>query len=139
MEILATYRSQHDEILKIGSRIEKLMDQKLLAQNASEIRSALATIAKKIVLHLALEDKSLYPTLLSYSDNKVHEIAENFQKEMNNIAGDFKEYINFWRQDSAIEHDPAGFLTQTENIFSVLKSRIKRVYEELFPLIEDYS
>ena len=110
---------------------------KLKAQpkDARGLRDLLSALAGKLTVHLAMEDRSLYPRLAEVNVQNSRGIAQAFQKEMGGLAGAFSEYNQKW-QVNAIAADPAGFARDTHAVFAAIGRRIARENNELYPLAD---
>lgn len=127
--------NQHSELKKIIANLSDLLHPDIIKSNSIELASMLTKFSSKMNLHLALEDKILYPNLISHSDRKISQKAKIFMKEMGNIKKKFGIYINRWRFSSNINSIPMDFINESHSIFEVLSKRIKREDEDLFPLL----
>lgn len=127
--------NQHSELKKIIANLSDLLHPDIIKSNSIELASMLTKFSSKMNLHLALEDKILYPNLISHSDRKISQKAKIFMKEMGNIKKEFGIYINRWRFSSNINSIPMDFINESHSIFEVLSKRIKREDEDLFPLL----
>ena len=136
MSRTARYREQHADIARIVTDLEAELDVGKLAADASKARSLLSSLAGKIKLHLAAEDSHLYPELAKSSNEKLRTVATRFSKEMGPIANAFIGYVEKWPTPTAIKSNPAGFVTDTKSVMSVLKERIKKETQELYPLAD---
>lgn len=87
-----------------------------------------------LLLHLAQEDHLMYPRLRSSPDPLTREIAERFQREMGDLATNYRAYALRWGA-SAIAADWNGFRTESRKIIAALQRRIRREETELYPRI----
>ena len=133
------YREQHDSLLEIAGTLSKQLDPQSLGENAQSARQTLSSLLGKLNVHLSMEDKSLYPQLLSDSDHKIKLTAENFVSEMGDIGKVLTEYKTKWASALPIQENPADFITETEGILSALGDRISRENNELYPLLDNQS
>lgn len=126
------YRRQHDELVKIVTEISKFLDKQKLESGAEQVVTMLSQFSGKIKMHLALEDESLYPRLLSHSDSKIKDMAQKFQKEMGAIKPQVEAYSKKWLTAKNIHAQPDVFITETKGLFEALANRIKRENTELY-------
>lgn len=129
----ARFRRQHDEIMTIVQNISSLLTDDL-KEDARKVPPLLSTLAGKLTVHLAMEDNALYPSLLK--DDKLRPLAERFMAEMGGISATFKEYVRKWPDAGAIEGQTADFIQETQRVFAILKERIIREDQELYPLVD---
>jgi hemerythrin-like domain-containing protein len=127
------FRRQHQDLLAMAGEIAG----KLKAEpgDARGLRNLLSAMAGKLTVHLAMEDKALYPRLAQVNVDNSRSIAEAFQQEMGNLAGSFADYNQKW-QVNVIAADPAGFARDTHAVFAAIGRRIARENAELYPLAD---
>jgi hypothetical protein len=128
-----TYRRQHRRLLELAGSISGQLSQG--AEAAQPMRSELSKLAGVLNLHLAMEDKGLYPSLTESDDPKTRETARAFAEEMGSLAGAFTSYNDRWTA-VAISQEPDVFAHETRRIFTALAARIDREDNELYPLLE---
>lgn len=129
------YRSQHAEIVKLVQAVQVFLVPGKLPGAAADARLKLSELAAKTALHLAMEDGSLYPSLMAHEDPKVRDTASRFNNEMSAIKEVFETYSAKWTE-SAIREDRSGFIEETNKLFVALCNRIHRENTELYPLLE---
>lgn len=130
------FQQQHSEMAEIVTAISGRLDTATLANEAREVVSLLAQLGGKLKMHLAAEDKSLYPAMFSSSNSEASQAAKKFMDEMGGLKGAFDQYSSKWRSYVAVQNDPAGFATETKSIFAALKDRVQREDKELYPLAD---
>lgn len=127
------FKRQHQEMLGIvGDIVGKLKSQ---PADAKALRTLLSALAGKLTVHLAMEDKALYPRLAQANVDNSRALANAFQQEMGGLAGIFADYNQKWQQN-AIQADPGGFALATQEVFGALGRRIARENAELYPLAD---
>jgi hypothetical protein len=127
------FKRQHQELLAmVGEIAGKLKSD---PADAKALRALLSGLAGKLTVHLAMEDKALYPRLAQVNVDNSRAMAATFQKEMGGLAGAFADYNQKWQQN-AILADPAGFARATQEVFGALGRRIARENAELYPLAD---
>jgi hypothetical protein len=131
-----SFRKHHDEIMAIAREINGMLDSTIADKVADNIRALLSRLAGLVNLHLAMEDKALYPTLLAHSDPAVAATARRFSDEMGSVAAAFVAYIGAWPTAAAIKADPVRFTTESKAIFNALSKRIHRENVELYVLLD---
>lgn len=85
-----------------------------------------------LAVHLAKEDKHLYPTLKMSSDAEIAAIARRFEAEMGGLAAAYAAYAQRW-DASAVADDWAGFCADTREVLTALRLRIRREERDLYP------
>jgi len=136
MTATASFRKQHGELLTVAGEIGKLLDAARLATDATSARTLLSNLAGKLKIHLAMEDKTLYPRLMQDPDPKVSAMAMRFADEMGGIAEVFGGYMERWPTAKAIQEAPQRFVTDTQKLFAALSTRIDRENNQLYPLLD---
>lgn len=132
-------RRQHDEMLQVATEIAGHLTPEGVEQHAEKISSLLSKLAGKLKMHLAMEDKSLYPKMLSSSDPVTKNIAEKFMAEMGELSTVFSKYIRDWNSPKAMRADSKQFITTTGEIFAAITKRIERENNQLYPKLEAVS
>lgn len=131
-----SFKTQHKEIADLVGQVEKMLDPASVTVKADEIRTLLVTLSGKLSVHLAMEDKVLYPAMINSSNATAKSTAEKFATEMGTIGGVFKGYTDKWKTGAAIKADAAGFITDTKGLFTALKDRVVREERDLYTLAE---
>lgn len=129
------YRQQHAEIARLVRGVEVFLSPGKLPAAAAAARLKLSELAAKVGLHLAMEDGSLYPSLMAHQDPRVRDKASHLNNEMSGVKGAFETYSRKWTE-AAIRDNPAGFIGETNKLFAALANRIHRESTELYPLLE---
>jgi len=128
------FRRQHQDLLAMVGEIMGMV-KTAGARDARELRNQLSALAGKLTVHLAMEDKALYPRLVQLDVENSRSVAKAFQKEMGGLAEGFAEYNQKW-QINAIAADWAGFARETQTLFGTIGRRIARENSELYPLAD---
>jgi hypothetical protein len=126
-------KAHHIKLRDLAGQILSAAKQPALAASGGAVRDLLTRMAGIVSVHLAAEDNSFYPRLLSDKRREVSEIAARFQQEMGGIKEAFGQYVKQWTRD-AIAADPTGFAQDTATVLSKLGSRMDREERELYPL-----
>jgi hypothetical protein len=126
-------RKQHVEILSSAREINALLSDNLSAVDAAAIRPMLSKLAGLISLHLAMEDRSVYPTLAAHPDASVRALGKRYSDEMAGIAAVFGDYMKNWQTTAQMRADPAGFSAASKAVFNALSKRIHFEHNELYP------
>ena len=127
------FRRQHQELLAlVGELTGKL---KVEPGDTRGLRNLLSALAGKLTVHLAMEDKALYPRLAEAKVETARGLARAFQQEMGGLAQAFANYNQKWQADT-IKADPGGFARETHAVFAAIGRRIGRENEELYPLAD---
>lgn len=136
MSKTVNYRRQHKEILELITVILNNLESENFKENSKEIRSMLAKLAGKLKIHLAMEDKVLYPELLNNKKAEVKALAQIYLNEVGGLKEQFTNYINKWPRPTDIEKTPELFKKETVQIFDHFKKRIIREENELYDIYD---
>jgi hypothetical protein len=134
MSITDVLKSQHETILQLVLQIEQNLNPAVLSQKADKVNELLALLTRRLTLHLAMEDKALYPLLITDQDEKIRRITIKFIDEMGGLADLFKTYAAKWNSTEHIQKRAVEFCEESEAIFLFLRNRIRREEAELYPL-----
>ena len=90
-------------------------------------------LARKLMAHLALEDRILYPALQRQGDDRIRATAARIQAEIGALADSFARYMAAWT-DERITRDWRGFCADSGRVLDALSRRIDREERILYPL-----
>jgi hypothetical protein len=121
------FREQHVELLQLAAELSVQ-----LANSGTRAAACLNKLIGKLVLHLSAEDRVLYPELGGSKDPGVADLAKRYAREMHGTAKSVTDYAAKWGTATSIRQDPAGFISETRAIISILGDRIKRENQELY-------
>lgn len=131
-----SFRDQHEEILAIVRNIEAELVMDKLKKDPNTVLKMFAAFSGKLKIHLAMEDKGLYPMLAHHADQNVRMLGESYSKEMATITEAFVSFSKEWLNQVAIEKNPSGFIAATRKIFTALGKRIDKENRELYTALE---
>jgi hemerythrin-like domain-containing protein len=129
-------RRQHDVILALADDLVAAQESLATSAEAAGAATRLAKLTGVLQLHLAAEDRALYPRLRASSDAAVADTARRFMREMGGLAQVYGEFEARWRSASAIQANPDGFRAETAAVLGALGTRIARENAELYPLAD---
>ncbi|HHY90380.1 MAG TPA: hemerythrin domain-containing protein [Clostridiales bacterium] len=129
-------KRQHEEIFSVLLEIKDIVRQGNLERDAADIAKQISILAGKLKIHLASEDKYMYPSLLNDGNPELKKMAEKFIKEMGDISDVFTEFKDRYNTKTKILNNRDGFLKEIENIFKTLENRIEKENKVLYPLIK---
>lgn len=133
------FRKHHKEVSELTGKISDLISPGLDEKKAADIRGLLSVLAGKLSIHLALEDKDLYPRMIAHEDKFVSSLARKYQLEMGEIADRFAQYTRKWPTPSAIHKNSGEFTAETESIFRSLSRRMDKEDNELYAAFDRLS
>jgi hypothetical protein len=127
---------QHRELVKVATEMFGWLDAgKLRRSGASVPFRTLSSLTGILNVHLAMEDRSLYPRLVQHPDLQLRTLAQRFLDERGQIAERYEAYRACWSSAAAIEADPAAFIDETRAILGLLWNRMKLEDDVLHPEI----
>lgn len=135
MIAIESFKQHHKELLLVATEITRLLNTEALKKDSSAVRSQLSKLAGKLSVHLAMEDKSLYPLFLNHKNEMIKETVSRFMQEMGGIKDAFMEYNRKWTMAVSIQNDPEAFIRETKGIFAALAKRIDKEDKELYTLV----
>jgi hemerythrin-like domain-containing protein len=139
MGMTDNFRKEHVELVNMVKELSAYLDPAKVAGNGAKIRGALTTMAGKVKIHLATEDKVLYPALEKHKDPKVQAMAKQYATEMGQIKTVFEAYLGRYPTAQAIEGAAANWVKETKDLFAVLGKRIDKENNELYAAADKAS
>lgn len=131
------FSEQHEDILNVAQQLAATLDVEALSRDAWDTRGLLSTLAGKLIVHLAMEDKILFPNLRNGPDENVRSVLQEFTDEMSGIAEVFLAYIDKWPHAMAVEERPQEFVDETQTILGVLGERVEKEEKSLYPMLQN--
>jgi iron-sulfur cluster repair protein YtfE (RIC family) len=129
------FKREHVDLLTAVGTLRELV-QAGVQEHAEAIVGQLVSMSSVIKLHLAAEDRVLYPALINAADPRVAQTGQQFQQEMGDLAQAYAGFVSRWNLASKISQDPEGFRGDANNVFKALHLRVQRENRELYPLAE---
>lgn len=129
------FKQQHRDILTGIDRLRSL-SRAGVAENASDIAKGIASLSELINLHLAIEDRILYPMLQTGENAALAAMGRKYQAEMGNIATPFIAFARKWNTPAALNQDPDGFRSDANTVLKRIYERMRREDTEFYPAIE---
>jgi hypothetical protein len=130
------YRDQHVEILSLAGKLKAMLDVEKLKQDGAAARTLLSALAGKVTVHLAMEDKSLYPALLASADPTIQAKAKRFTDEMGGIKQALTKYLARYPSGTVIAQSAAGFVKETTAMLAVLGKRVQAEDSDLYVAVD---
>lgn len=128
-------KSDHDALYASMEALRGLV-RAGVAGNAGALFAELKKLDATIKLHLAIEDRMLYPALANASDPQVAAIGKRFQHEMGGLATAYEDFAAHWDTTARIAADPDRFGQEAIGLLDALHARIQHEDSELLPLAE---
>lgn len=128
--LTASLRQQHAELARLLGDIASAAKAGL---PGLDVRRLLIELSGKLTVHLAAEDRMVYPQLQASSDRQVAAMAKRFADEMGGLGAAFKAFSHRYATGPAIEADRAGFAKDFAAIIAAISARVKAEETELYP------
>ena len=126
-------KRDHSEIMAQVTQLKKLT-QSGIVENADAIARQIVAMSSLIKLHLAAEDRVLYPAFAKSANPDIARTGEAFQRNMGDIAAAYVKFAGNWNIATTLSENPEGFREEANNIFKALHQRIQMENSELYPL-----
>ncbi len=126
------FEHDHHEILEGINQLRRLIGTGI-EHNAAAITQLLRTMSASIKLHLAVEDRVVYPAFASSGHADLAALGRFYQQEMGDLAQKYMAFATRWNLPNRLEADPAGFRDEANSVFKALFLRTKREEAELYP------
>jgi hypothetical protein len=133
--IIDNLTRQHRELVKVATVMFGWLDVGKLQRGAGEAHRALSSLTGILNVHLAMEDRSLYPRLLEHDDPQLRALAKRFLDERGQLSEEFERYRRHFSSTAAIEAEPAAFVDETRAVLGLLWNRMKLEDDVLHPEI----
>lgn len=130
------FRRQHSDLVALIDELSKLLTPETIAAQAGEARKLVSQISGILRMHLAMEDKALYPRIAAHADERLRELSKRYAEEMGGLHASFTSYLARWPTQSSITRDAEGFLHDTAGVLEALRTRISCEETELYPLVD---
>ncbi len=127
----------HTSIYALLKQLSGFSSASMLTANAEEASRAISRLAGLLTVHLAAEDKFLYPSLARSEDEHIRTTAAHFEEEMGHLASTFLTYKEAWMTPTKIRQNPAACLEATKEVLAALQERLDREDAQLYPLLQD--
>ncbi|WP_028840123.1 hemerythrin domain-containing protein [Thermomonas fusca] len=131
----SSIRSDHEALYASMDELRRLLATGV-AESADALFVELRKLSATIKLHLAIEDRMLYPALANASDAQVAVIGKRFQHEMGGLAAAYEDFAARWDTTIRIGAEPERFRDEAACLLDALHARIQHEDRELLPLAE---
>ncbi|MBO9357643.1 hemerythrin domain-containing protein [Bordetella petrii] len=129
------FKQQHLDILQ-GIAALRRLSQAGVARNAGAIARGIINMSSTIKLHLAIEDRMLYPVLARSRDAELAETGRCFQQEMGSIAQAYAAFAQRWSNVQELLANETGFKADANIVLRKVRERMLREDSDLYPRVE---
>jgi len=131
--LTATLREQH---VGLASQLGDIDHAIKAGKSGHDLRKMLIDFSGKLTIHLAAEDRMVYPQLQSSLDSAIAAMAKRFATEMGGLGEDFKAFNHTYNTGAAIDADRAGFTKAFNGIVAAIVARVKAEENELYAAVD---
>lgn len=129
------FKHQHADILSAIAGLRKLV-QAGIVEHAADISARIIAMSGIIKLHLAVEDRTLYPALESSGDAVLARMSARFRGEMDGISGAYLAFAGKWNTARHLAEQPEAFRDEANVVLKTLYERMRKEDREFYPAIE---
>lgn len=141
---MITYEELHQQnhkITELTNVLQRLLGDRLLC-DSDITRDLFFRYVENVKSHLEIIDNSLYPQLLTHSEQQVRLTADRFMSGSTEIKRIFAAYLKDWCQvknKNLLIKDYDRFVKESNDMFDLVLNRIEIETEHLYPLIRKLS
>lgn len=129
------FKHQHTDILQRIDALRKLTHGGVAA-NSHSIAQQLKELGKVVTLHLAIEDRILYPAVQKAEDAHIASMGAAYQEEMKGIANGYIRFTQKWSDAARLASEPEAFREAANTVLKNVYLRMQRENREFYPAIE---
>jgi hypothetical protein len=129
------FKHDHVDILSQIDTLRKLTHAGV-EHNADAIARGIVAISSTIKLHLAVEDRMLYPTLRACGNDELARLSARFEQEMGSIATAFMAFVRRWNTAEHVRGEAQAFRAEANDVLRRVYERMQRENREFYPRIE---
>jgi len=129
------FKHQHIDILSSIARLRQL-SREGVAKNAAAIAAQIVQVSGLVKLHLAGEDRNLYPALEAGGDPRLAHMSRAYRNEMEDIAQAYLAFAAKWNTARQVAREPDGFRADANLVLRRLFERIQREDREFYPAVD---
>ena len=129
------FKHQHLDILAAIGALRQLVHAGI-AENADRIAARIVAFSGAVKLHLAVEDRTLYPALEAGGDPQLSRMSRLYQQEMQGIVGAYFAFAAKWNTGRHVAAEPEQFRAEANTVLRQVYERMRREDTEFYPAIE---
>ncbi|WMC93045.1 hemerythrin domain-containing protein [Kineothrix sp. MB12-C1] len=131
---LKSYLEQHENIAEEIQFLQSKASSDISEEEAGEIAKHINTLAGKLNIHLTMEDKYLYPSLLAKGNTGF--AIESYIDEMGGLAKEFTEFKEKYNTKPKLLEAKASFARDANTILNKITARVKKEEDTIYKLID---
>eukprot|EP01133_Synstelium_polycarpum_P021111 gene21111-25364_t len=132
------FKQQHLAILAAIDALRRLARGGVAAQ-AQAIAAQIIAMSGVIKLHLAVEQRYLYPAAQACGVARVARLGREYENEMHGIAGAYFDFAGRWNTPVRLAAEPEAFRSEANTVLHALYQRMRREDHDLYPAIESLA
>ena len=136
MAIVSSLHEQHSDLKRHAEGILALFGRKNIAQDGTAIRLQFSAFARKLRVHLALEERYVCERLLRHPERAIVDKVVLHQSEMRTLHRRITECANRWTSAVEILGEPAQLIEETRKVLALTSTRFEKEDRELYPIVE---
>lgn len=129
------YMIQHKEIRDLMDQILVIIQKREVEKESDTVVSSLNKLSGILNVHLAGEDKYLYPSVEKSADVTLHNMALRYQKEMGGLCEVFVKFKNSYNTKNKMTGHEAEFAVEAKKVFGEITKRMDREESEFYPAV----
>jgi len=129
------FEQQHLAILRHIDNLRRL-SRVGVDENARAIVGEVVAMSSIIKLHLAAEDRALYPALQRSGDAALASLGTRFQTGMAPIVEAFTAFAGRWNTEQRVRADAAGFRAAANETLRCLWERMRDEDRNFYPRVK---
>ncbi len=134
MKQLDQMKEAHKKIYSSLDEIDKMLND--IEDNTSEVAKEISRLAGTLKVHLASEDRYLYPTMLKSTDVTLHKKAKEFQTSMGGLSQKFMIFKDQYNTQAKIKQNLSTAENDIKQMLKKINDRMHKEDKELYPLAE---
>lgn len=132
---LSSYLEQHKSINEEIVFIQNRLIHSKVEEEAEDIALHINQLSGRLKVHLMNEDKFLYPSFMASQDEKIRQMATEYQVEMGGLQDTFKTFKEKYNTKSKILENKASFIKEADVILKAVLERISREEKGIYKFI----
>ena len=129
------FKHQHVDILESIDTLPNVAKAGA-ANNPTETARLIVAMSPTIKLHLAVEDRALYPALQRGTDVDLARMGQRYQQEMGSIARAYEGFSRRWNRPESVRRAERDFRDDANRVLRMVHERMQRENREFYPRIE---
>jgi len=129
------FKHQHIDILG-GIDALRRLTQAGIESHAQAIASRIVALSGVVRLHLAVEDRVLYPSVEGLGDERLAEMSRNYRADMADIASSYLAFASKWNTAAQLAARPEEFRAEANVVLRRVFDRMQRENRDFYPAIE---